>query len=266
MTPFLTGIGRLTGPFHHANDFSAYLIPLFFMFLGLLTALGSFFSARRKSFYWAGFFITAACLLGSYSRGAWVAVILTWGLAVFLKRSRLLAAMLLVVVVAGTLFMPLPVKIRLASFFEKNRGSLVERQVLWGESIRMVQERPWTGLGVNTYARNEQRYKLQDSKTDFQYAHNGYLQMAAEIGLPGLGSFLALLVVFFWGAWPVLIRSQNDFLRSGGTGIVLGVLAFLIHSATDTNLHSLLLINWFWIVLGMTWAVRNQALREKAAG
>src|SRR3989338_5933653 len=33
MTPFLAEVGRLTGPFHHANDFSAYLIPLFFMFL-----------------------------------------------------------------------------------------------------------------------------------------------------------------------------------------------------------------------------------------
>ena len=266
MTPLLANIGRLTGPFHHANDFSAYLTVLFILFLSFSAVSSQADSFKKRLFYWVGLGLTAHCLLETYSRGAWIAVIATWVIAVFIHKSRLLAVGLLALVFWAVFFTPPLVKMRLASFSERNGGTFVERQELWGESIRMIQQKPWLGLGVNTYARNEPYYKSGKPNIDNQYAHNGYLQMAAEIGLLGLASFLVLLAVFFMSVLPAFAHCPDAFLKAGGNGLLLGLLAFLIHSATDTNLHSLLLVNWFWMLLGIGWAVRNQALREKVAG
>ncbi len=266
MTPLLADVGRLTGPFHHANDFSAYLTVLFILFLSFSVISFQGRSFKKRLFYWVGLGLTASCLLGTYSRGAWIAVIVTWVIAVFIQKSRFLAVLLLALVFWTVFFTPPLVKMRLTAFSERNGGTFVERRELWGESIRMIRQKPWLGLGVNTYARNEPYYKSGKPNIDNQYAHNGYLQMAAEIGLLGLASFLVLLAVFFAGTLPVFANSPNAFLRVSGTGLTLGILAFLLHSMTDTDLHSLVLINWFWILLGIAWAARNQALWKSCPG
>jgi O-antigen ligase len=129
-----------------------------------------------------------------------------------------------------------------------------ERAELWGESLRMVKESPWLGLGVNTYARNEPLYKKEGSQTDKQYAHNGYLQIAAETGLLGLSSFLAAVVYLWFASLKAFLRAPNPFLRAAGLGLLCGILAFLIHSATDTDLQSTLLVNTLWLAMGMAWA------------
>ncbi|MBI2095703.1 MAG: O-antigen ligase family protein [Candidatus Omnitrophica bacterium] len=266
MTPLLADVGRLTGPFRHANDFSTYLVVLFMLFLVFSAAPLRSHSFKRRLFYLIGLALTAYCLLRTYSRGAWMALIGTWLMMVFIRKSRFLALGLLVLLSWGAFFAPPLMKMRLAGFSERHSGTLIERLELWGESARMIKQNPWFGLGVNTYAKNEPRYKSGKPNIDNQYAHNGYLQMAAEIGILGLASFLVFLLVFFVGTLPVFMNSPDHFLKTAGIGLVSGILAFLLHALMETNLHSLLLVNWFWLLLGVTWAVRNQILREKTAG
>ena len=38
---------------------------------------------------------------------------------------------------------------------------------------------------------------------------------------------------------------------------LFGILAFLMHSLTDTNLQSLLLVNWLWLSMGWVWAAKR---------
>ncbi|MBI3315987.1 MAG: O-antigen ligase family protein [Candidatus Omnitrophica bacterium] len=248
---------RVTGPFRHANDFSAYLSLMIFFFLGALGQGWGPTGRKRYFFYWVGLAVTAGCLLWTYSRGAWIAVALAFGLMAWAKRSRWLWIAMIAVCCWAVFLSPPLLKTRMLSLFNPKAGTAVERVELWKESLRMIRAKPLFGHGPNTYSKNEPFFKSQNPKVDNQYAHNGYLHMAAEIGLLGLVSFLWLIFYFFKEALPAFLRANAPFLRTAGLGIVFGILAFLIHSATDTDLQSLLLVNKFWLALGTAWAAKN---------
>ncbi|MBI3252161.1 MAG: O-antigen ligase family protein [Candidatus Omnitrophica bacterium] len=254
-TAFYGTVGRLTGPFRHANDFAAYLSVVFFLFLAAVTDGFAVFSRRKYLFCLAGSILTAGCLVVTYSRGAWIAVAVVFLISACVKRNRITAAFLAAGVVFVLFFSPPLVKQRLGRLFEPGRDTLVERKALWGESIQMIRTSPLIGLGVNTYARNEMKFKT--SHTDFQYAHNGYLQMAAEIGLFGLFSFLAVVVYFLTKCPRAAARSPGPYVQMAGPGLAFAVAAFLLGSAADTSLHSLRLVNFFWILMGIGWSAKN---------
>ncbi len=258
MTPFQGDAKRLTGPFHHANDFSAYLSLVIFLFLGVLLEARRIFSGRFALFCQAGLLLVAFCLFGTYSRGAWLAVAIAFVLLATLKRSRIFAASLIVVVVWACFFSPPLVRDRLDSL-RRGAGTVVEREELWTQSMRMIRKSPWLGLGSNTYSKNQPHFRTHGTKVDDQYAHNGYLQMGADIGLLGLAAFLATLVVALTTALRAFLGSKDPFLRPAGIGLVCGITAFLLHSATDTNLQSILLINLLWLALGIMCAAARIA-------
>ncbi|MBI4353066.1 MAG: O-antigen ligase family protein [Candidatus Omnitrophica bacterium] len=255
MTPFHGETQRLTGPFRHANDFSAYLSLLFILFAGIADNGFRIFSKKKYVLFMAGFVVTFICLLGTYSRGAWFAVAVSFFAMVFYKRSRWLVLLAVLAVGGAALFSPPLLKERFLSSFDRQSSTVIERKELWGESLRMIRERPYFGWGINTYARHEPRYKSPDVKSDNQYAHNGYLQMAAEIGWIGLGSFVFVIGGFLAQTLRAFWDSRGEgALRAIGTAFTFAVFSFLLHSLTDTNLHSILLVNTLWLVMGLALA------------
>ncbi len=266
MTPYQGTMKRLTGPFHHANDFGAYLSFAVMLFIGAVFFMKNFFSLKHYLFYCAGFITLTICLIGTYSRGAWVAVGIGCVFLAILNRNKVLFAVLMTTCVWALYFSPALIRSRAMSLFDAKNSTLLERKTLWRGAARMVQKSPLLGLGVNTYARNEPLYKDHDSKIDDQYAHNGYLQMAAEIGCLGLLSFLAVIACFYVLTLDVFARPPDIFLKKAGLVFLSGIFSFLIHSATDTDLHSLLHINNLWLGMGLALAARGLAHHEKHFG
>ena len=257
MTPFSAEVGRVTGPFQHANDFSAYLSLVIFIFLGMIYFL-------KKNGLWKGLFFDAfggftlvICLLWTYSRGAWLAVLLGCIVMAFLKRSRMTVISLIVFCLLIYFLSPVLLKSRMASLWNPKDGTMTERRLLWNEAIQMNSERPWLGYGINTYAKIEPQFKSKQIHTDNQYAHNGYLQIAAETGWVGLGSFLAVIIFFFARAFKKESTPQNEFLSAAAFSLTLGILSFLIHSATDTDLQSLRLVSLLWLSMGLVLAAKK---------
>lgn len=257
MTAFFGEQGRLTGPFKHANDLSAYLTFAASFFLGWKLEGRRFLSSRDYFLTLAGLLLTLAALFGTYSRSGWFvfsAVVFAMG-ALFKKRW--LCAAVGALVVWGIFFSPPLVRMRVQSALDSQAGTVKERAILWGEAGRMIRQSPVLGLGVNTYSRNEPDFRLKDAQTDKQYAHNGYLQMAAEIGLFGLASFLAAIGILLFSSLKIAMGTRDAFLRASGRAFIFAAAAFLGHAAFDTGLHSLLLINLFWMAIGCVWAIRR---------
>ncbi len=83
--------------------------------------------------------------------------------------------------------------------FSKNR-SITSRLALFRNAIRVSKEYPVTGAGIGSFYRISPYYQKQDEKKLVRYgsretrnAHNYYLQLAAEIGIPGLIVFLFII-------------------------------------------------------------------------
>ena len=99
----------------------------------------------------------------------------------------------------------------------------------------------------------------------FEHAHNDYLEYLAELGGMGflllLGGILTMLVFSFL-MWRVRRHPEVKGLVLGG---MVAVVAMLIHSITDFNLHIPANMMLFALVLSLTIAAafyrRNQVNR-----
>jgi O-antigen ligase len=80
---------------------------------------------------------------------------------------------------------------------EYTAGSFSQRAAFWKSTARMWLDRPWTGVGAGAWEVYIALYQgpSADAEPDY-YAHNEYLQMLAEYGLPLGGGVLAVLLAY----------------------------------------------------------------------
>ncbi len=236
--------GFPTGPFPFPNDLSAWILVILIPALVLAifgaaniyakAGLGLFSSALLYIFYLAN------------TRGAWLGFAVSLSLILSLRRLRLLLIIGLLVL-AVLPFLP---KEKMRNILDTS--SFEDRSEMWGTGWKIYMEHPIIGNGLNTFFG-----KFKESRTDYargqlgSYAHNGFLQMAADIGVIGLGAFLAILLQVFYRTFRFIRSCDNRFYRSLAIGLGGGLLAFLIHSFFDTNLHSLPLVALFWLNVGV---------------
>ena len=127
----------------------------------------------------------------------------------------------------------------------------VDRRVSWAAGMRMIQRHPLMGIGLGEFKPQMSAYA--DPGVGFSsIAHNTYIEVAAETGIPTFIVFLAML--FF--AYRTLNRVRRRASDSGpllvylaATGIQAGLVGFLVGSIFLSAEYMKLF--WLWIFLSM---------------
>jgi len=110
------------------------------------------------------------------------------------------------------------------------------RIYIWQSVLHMIQDHPFLGTGPGTFALIFTQYQPPGLVQQFFMAHNDYLHLIAETGLPA-----ALLMV--WTLWVLFrtgaarLKHPSRRIRSWTLGAMAGITAILIHSICDFNLH-----------------------------
>ncbi len=207
----------------------------FFTSLCLFTGLGYLFSRKKTaSKIWIGsasvLMILAIGL--SFSRGAYLGLLagILFFALIFLKRSGVLGKAL---VAAGVIFVLIfifnsnIISQRLASSFNLKEGSNAERYKNWVQAAEIIRDHSLGGVGLGNYARMIDPTAADRSSI---YAHNLFLDIAAEMGILSSIVFLFLILVSIW---------RN--IEKGSMinlGLASGLVAFFVHSIFDTALYS----------------------------
>ena len=254
---------RIAASFGTYGKFASYLIGTI-PYLGVLAFY--FRNAMKDSkrcyltlLVFGGYLLLLFC---TRSRGA----LLAFGAALFfmllLKRKFLWLLIFVVGIIGVAPLVPRNVVIHLDA--ELKEQSLVERYYLWQRAIHVIRAKPILGTGVNTYAVAHQKYdQTQNWRVRNYYAHNGYLQLAAETGLPGLFFFLMFLGGYFLYSFRSFEEAAwNCRLR---TGLLTGLISFLVFSSVDTVLHNPQPVMTFWFLMGLQLAYRHSE-KEKNYG
>ncbi len=227
----------------------------FFLLANLPLVLA--FASRARNWLARHFLTILFLMLGltnlfwTRTRGAWLVFIaISFLLAFRIKRRWILATFILALTVVPFLFPK-----SLLFHHPKPQGfdkSVNLRLQLWREAANIIKARPLTGSGLNTYVRNIERYNaVREADVSNYYAHNGYLQHAAETGYLGLAA-LILLILYY------LRRSFGAFLKNGEGGnvfalhamLTLSNVGFLFYMLFDTIFHNLQPFLLFWVLLG----------------
>lgn len=84
-------------------------------------------------------------------------------------------------------------------------ASLTQARVdLWHDALDIVSDHPTMGVGWGGFATTS---PIARSDDDRRYAHNEFLQVAAESGIPGA---LLVVLVFAWGFARIYVASSPD--------------------------------------------------------
>jgi putative inorganic carbon (HCO3(-)) transporter len=252
---------RVSASFVHSNDFGVYLVVM-------LTILSSLFFSSTRKFKGRILLLVAIlpvswCFLKTQSRGAWLSFIVAI-LCLFSIKSKKIFIIILILLVMSPFFLPDNIKQRFSDFSTiATQGTAWERVKLWQGTARMVKAHPILGFGVNTYTKNFPEYK-PENYPDAKYTHNSYLHMAAEIGVVGVGIFIAFLLLLIISAGTAIKKLQRGIYRDLYLGLLAGVIGFLCHCFVDTHLYSVTLAVFLFLCLGMVVAFKR-VINEEAA-
>ncbi len=206
-------------------------------------------STLSALFWLLAFGISMLCLLKSESATSLLAlgvsVVVTTGLVIAHRfRMGLITTSVLAVLAAGVIVV-LFQQINTAELIGRS-GDLTGRGEVWQQTWKLILDRPITGYGYGTlWYPTESTAHIQKTLLDFTWlvfhAHNGFLQVASEIGLPL--AFVALLMVLQQMIEVIYCQYQR---QQSGT---LFVLAFSVALLLSNYSEARFLINreMYWI-------------------
>jgi len=274
---------RLTGTFKMPNDLGAYLALTLPFVMGYFVAGCSrlifhtgWTEAHEKSRrFLSGVIVGVSVVLAlmganlalTLTRAAWVSVavavvciggyfvVRTLFKRVSWKRSLLgvtfISVVFCVLIVNGKIIgvVPRHIKERIETMITYPAGFMGERPQWWRTSLELIQKYPLTGIGLGRF-----RYEYQHNGPEEQYyipyhAHNIYLHIATEQGIPSL--FLFLWMVTIMCQQVFLMRKTNDFWQLGtfigASGFLISV---LVYGLADNILHQRTVL-LFYFILGI---------------
>lgn len=259
--------GRVVSTFANPNVLAEYLI------LTLPFALATLLTARRPASRLAALiatFTSALCLIYTWSRGAWLGLILAL-LVFFLIYSRRTVTVLsfgLLGVPFLPLILPSTVITRFTSIGNLADTSTAYRVHIWMGSLNMARDVLLSGLGsgMGVFAAVYPQYSLGGIEAA-PHSHNLYLQLVIELGIFGLLAFIVAMASF---ARSVLscrtcetVRDRSQYLLTAAG--LCAVIAFLAQGMTDYVWYNFRIYAMFWLVLGITSAVTRIVTAENAA-
>jgi O-antigen ligase len=240
-------------------DSATFLLPL----LASVWALALLAYAPTRQLRWATLCLAAVALTGlffTFSRGAWLALLVGGSLVVVLLRpSRRIRAlgwlMPLIVVAAASVVVlnsmstrqvanPLAAGLnRLTSIGQyRNDVSSRYRVAEWNAALEEIKERPLTGIGLGTSVRfwspmfSPASNAYGSTFTTF-YIHNSYLWFALKIGLVGAFVFFALIARVAWMAVAGFWRADDAREEMVQLACLGSLVAALVLSVTGPHLN-----------------------------
>ena len=120
------------------------------------------------------------------------------------------------------------------SLAEETLGERLRAPLL---TLNLIAERPWTGFGGGSFFTVFPPYKTPDMPWFWNHAHNDYVEVAADLGLPGLALLLALGIWTLIRIWPRMKDSASSLERGVAVAAGVALTALALHSLVDFNLH-----------------------------
>lgn len=192
----------------------------------------------------------------TYSRGGYLGLIggilfASYWLIQKYRQKYTILFLLLFFILIGAWLIPNPLTQRLATSLNPSEGSNMERLKNWEEALNIIQNRPFTGAGLGNYSST---VKPSSEYRDPIYAHNLYLDIAAETGVINGFVFLALIA---FAIRSFLRKAKDNIFYLGGPaspslGGALGLVIFAIHSIFETGLFSVQVLPVLVIILALS--------------
>jgi O-antigen ligase len=148
-------------------------------------------------------------------------------------RGPIFAVALLSIVGMGVVYMT-PLQDKLMS---ANQTSFESRRTIWSDTVPAIGDHVALGSGVGSFQRVYRHYEDHSAvtRTFANHAHNDYLELGLETGIPGL---LILVLFFYWWASRAVPIWKAAAVDRYAVAASIASAAILIHSLVDYPLRT----------------------------
>lgn len=197
--------------------------------------------------------LLVAFLVLSRSRGGMLAALA--GLAVFacvLRRKEARAALVAAILLGAGLVFGTGAGEGALERFAITGPAAEGRLSIWSGALGMISRTPALGVGPGGFGAAFPKFKPADFPYEASYAHNDYVEIAAELGVPALLVLLWGLLAWF-GTVGILVRERGSARRPLAAASVAAVCVFLLHGLVEGNLALPANAMLLGLVLGAAW-------------
>ncbi|MDE3009395.1 MAG: O-antigen ligase family protein [Pseudomonadota bacterium] len=205
---------------------------------------------------------SAYCLLFSFSRGGYVAMLAVL-LVIGILRKRSLLVLLLALLVSWQTVLPTAVQERiLMTTGDAQEGAMLdssaqERLSLWQDAFDLLKQNPVTGTGFHTY-------EYLGRVGPYRDTHNYYVKVLVETGFVGLLMFLWLLLRLARMGLRLFRTAQDGFWSGVGLGFFALVCGAVVVNFFGDRWTYQQIDGVIWVLLGCV--IRGQMLVDAAPG
>ena len=199
------GFSRITGTFDHSNPLAYFSVIVLLLMVAVYPAVHDL---SRVAVGALG--LVALLMLGlTYTRSAWLVALL--GVLLLLARRKAYALVAVIFALSVIAASTPQVQSRFADLESsaqisgKPANSLAWRWAYWGESLDVAKPSPIAGVGLRTVA---------TTTSEGKQPHNDVIRSYVELGIPGLLSYLFVLILMVWTS----ARGAADAARRGLRG------------------------------------------------
>ncbi len=238
-----------------------------------LWARGRVWGRLTHTVYFLSASLIFIMLVLTQSRGAWLGALaaialllnLRWRWARWLSGLFIIAALL----IAFTQ----PALLSKAAESLSTGGSIsgsAERIEIWTHASYMIQDFSFTGVGMGNFRRvNDLFYPLYIAPADAPHAHNLFLQVAVDLGIPGLLAWLGIFGHSVLSALHAYRHAINPTQRALAAGLLAAQLGLAVHGLLDCSVWGVMrtaLIVWLVWGLSLTSPPALPPQQDKAQG
>lgn len=233
---------RLYATFSHPNQFASFSLII----LGLAWFKYQKETAHQK-INWVPLVVTLILLVATFSRGAWLGIIIFSFIVGFLKNFKIVLLALAVLIIL--FFTSETVNKRIEDIYNPPAtSSIYWRLERWTENYQSFSKKPLLGHGSGTELTvYENDYGFYSNNN---YTHNDILKNAIEIGIWGTLTYLILILSTFFTLVKIYLKTSSAFLKNFSLVILAVFVAINVFSMTS-NIFRGTATQWtLWFLIG----------------
>ena len=212
------------------------------------------------------FILAAVALACTYSRGGWIAVVLS--LAILgvsrwkqggLSRKTAATCIAGLVLAAAFLFVPNPISARALG---DDEGSAHSRIPLMHLAFRVIEANPVIGVGANNFGTVMNDYAGSEFRHEWIYTvHNQFLLVCAETGVIGLMAYLWIMLNVIRRGWR-LWRVGDELFSPLALGMLAALCGLMSHMFVDI-FSGRAVVQMVWLFAALLTAMEAILARER---
>ena len=216
----------------------------------------------RRVFYLCCCGIMALCMILTFSRGAWLALLFA-GLVFVLFLNPRLILLAPFALIALYFVLPETVITRFTSIGDLSDDSTSYRLYIWLGTLAMLKDYWLCGIGPGEDAFNMVYPAYSYNAITAPHSHNLFLQIVCDVGITALVVFILLLFVYFRMLCSALSREKDWTSRMLQIAFTSGACGFMVQAMTDYSFYNYRVMFLFFVFLALGGlAARRSSLPE----